>query len=40
MESRGNKIKPNNFEYCHDHFYRPGPLEMKIVDTYVDEKME
>ena len=45
MESRGMreyliKLKPNNFEdiIAMIALYRPGPLEMKMVDTYIDRK--
>ena len=45
MESRGMreyliKLKPNTFEdiIAMIALYRPGPLEMKMVDTYIDRK--
>ena len=45
MESRGMreyliKLKPNSFEdiIAMIALYRPGPLEMKMVDTYINRK--
>ena len=44
MESRGMKylikLKPNTFEdiIAMIALYRPGPLEMKMVDTYINRK--
>ena len=45
LESRGIKeyivkLKPNNFEdiIALVALYRPGPLEMKMVDTYINRK--